>query len=99
MLYECVQNVELWKLPPRASHIRLAFTWKLVEQGETIPTKADTCVVHLHHAERRGVPVPADFAEVVAARIGAGNEHQGSLPTRVAQLHPLAVGKSVTLSC
>ena len=79
--YECVQNFELWNPPLCSSKIRLAFTWKLFEQGETLATEAETCVVRLDDAERRGVPVPTDFAQALAAWIGAGNDHQGNLHT------------------
>ena len=77
---ECVQNPELWQLPPCASRIRLAFTWKLVEQGETIPAFAGSCVVRLDNAVRQGVPIPVEFAQPIAARISADAEHSGASP-------------------
>ena len=78
MVTECERNPELWKMPPCASKIRLAFLWEIIAEGDTLATEAESCVVLLTHAERRGVPLPPDLVPSVAHVTEAGAEHDGA---------------------
>ncbi len=74
---ECTQSEDLWKLPQQGDQIRLAFLWHIV-QGRRVEG-ADSCVVRLDNAERRGVPLPPDLAPMVADLIDAGAQDKGAL--------------------
>ncbi len=75
---ECVRNIDLWRLPPCAERIRLAFLWEIIAQGDTIATKGGCCVVRLDHAERQGVPLPLELVPHVEAVTEVGGEHNGA---------------------
>ena len=61
---ECIRDPDLWALPQRPDRIRLAFLWYIAKRGQEDwgHELAWSCVVRLDHAERKGVPLPADFA-------------------------------------
>ena len=78
----CIGNPDLWTLPQRPDRIRLAFVWYIAKRGwEALEHEsAWSCVVRLCDAERRGVPLPSDFAPDVAAVIEADAKDKGALP-------------------
>ena len=78
----CKRHPEQWTLPEWPRQIRLAFLWFIAKRGrERIQHEsAWSCVVHLHNAETRGVPLPPDFAPEVAAVLEADAKDKGALP-------------------
>ena len=84
LLEECTQNPDLWKLPPAGSQTRLAFLWHIIK-GHRVDG-ADSCVLRLEDAERRGVPLPPDLAPMVAELIDSGAKDEGALPASQASL-------------
>ena len=95
----CKRHPDLWTLPQRPSHIGLAFAWFIAKRGrETVEYEAAwSCVVHLHHAEQRGVPLPSDFAPQVAAVLEADAKSKGALPAdRLRLASQLCTSDSVT---
>ena len=76
----CIGNPDLWTLPQRPDRIRLAFVWYIAKRGwEALEHEsAWSCVVRLDNAEKRGVPLPSDFAPEVAVVIEADAKDKGS---------------------
>ena len=76
----CIGNPDLWTLPQRPDRIRLAFVWYIAKRGwEALEHEsAWSCVVALDDAERKGVPLPSDFAPEVAVVIEADAKDKGS---------------------
>ena len=73
---------DLWTLPQRPGHIRLAFLWFIAKRGrEAVEHEsAWSCVMRLDKAEEQGVPLPSDFAPQVAAVLEADAKDEGALP-------------------
>ena len=95
----CKRHPDLWTLPQRPSHIRLAFAWFIAKRGrETVEHEsAWSCVVRLDLAEQRGVPLPSDFAPQVAAVLEADAKDKGALPAdRLRLASQLCTSDSVT---
>ena len=80
-LDECIRDPDLWALPQRPDRIRLAFLWYIAKRGKEAwgHKLAWSCVVRLDNAEKRGVPLPSDFAPEVAVVIEADAKDKGSL--------------------
>ena len=77
LLEECTQKPDLWKLPPQSGQVRLAFLWHIMI-GHRVE-EADSCVVRLEDAERRGVPLPPLLAPMVTELLDARSHEKGAL--------------------
>ena len=77
LLEECTQKPDLWKLPPQSGQVRLAFLWHIMI-GHRVE-EADSCVVRLEDAERRGVPLPPLLAPMVTELLDARAQEKGAL--------------------
>ena len=63
---DCETDPQRWKLPNRVDRISLLFKWDIMERGCVIPVWSDNSVVTLNNAEQHGVPLPADWAPLIA---------------------------------
>ena len=77
LLEECTWNPDLWKLPPQSGQVRLAFLWHIMI-GHRVE-EADSCVVRLKDAERRGVPLPPLLAPMATELLDARAQEKGAL--------------------
>ena len=78
---ECEPNAGRWIIPKgkRPSQIRLAFKWDILEGPSSSVIESATCVVHLNHAVRRGVPLPTGWGQKVADLLDGSAQRAGML--------------------
>ena len=80
-LEECEPNAGRWIIPKDGwpSQIRLAFKWEILEGPSASATESATCVLHLNHAVRRGVPLPTGWGQKVADFLDGSAQTTGML--------------------
>ncbi len=78
---ECEPSAGRWIVPKdkRPSQIRLAFKWDILEGPSASDIESATCVVHLNHAVRRGVPLPAGWGQKIADLLDGSAQPAGVL--------------------
>ena len=63
---DCEPDPQHWKLPTWVDRVNLLFKWDIMEKGCVVPVWSDNSVVTLNKAEQQGVPLPADWATLIA---------------------------------
>ena len=74
---DCEPDPQYWKLPNRVDRVNLLFKWDIMEKGGVVPVWSDNSVVTLNKAEQQGVPLPADWATLIADLANSASAPQG----------------------
>ena len=74
-LSDAEPDEQRWDLPGWVDRIRLLFKWDIIEHGRV--TESDNSVVTLNNAGQHGVPLPTDWAPLIAALVNPASAPKG----------------------